>query len=76
MTTKHLWAALGAAAAVRRATLVNSVLPEREAALAAAETALAAATAASTTAKEVRVSRYVYPLVDVSIVTQYSSFIA
>jgi hypothetical protein len=56
---------------------VNSVLPEREAALAAAETALAAATAASTTAKEVRVFRYVYPLVDVSIVTQYySSFIA
>ena len=56
---------------------MNSVLPEREAALAAAEAALAAATAASTTAKEVRVSRYVYPLVDVSIVTRYySSFIA
>jgi hypothetical protein len=52
------------------------VLPEREADLAAAETALAAATAASTTAKEVRVSRYVYPLVDVSIVTRYYSSFA
>ena len=49
---------------------MNSVLPEREAALAAAETALAAATAASTIAKEVRFFRYVYPFVDVSLITR------